>query len=43
MDTLKRFILSDFVNDLMSFKTVTALFVIYVTLQLLSLLVGLTS
>lgn len=41
MNILERVVMSDFVYKLMSFKTVTALFVIYVTLQFLSLLVGL--
>ena len=38
---LVRFVMSDFINKLMSFKTVTALFVIYVTLQLAGLIVSL--
>ncbi len=40
MDTLQRFIMSDFIDKLMSFRTVAALAAIYFTLQLLELIVG---
>jgi hypothetical protein len=40
MNTLERFILSDFIGKLYSFKTVAVLFAIYVTLQLAGLIVG---
>jgi len=39
MDTLQRFIMSDFIYKLMSFKTVGVLAAIYFTLQLLELIV----
>ena len=41
MNTLERFILSDFVGTVYSFRTIAAIFAIYVTLQLAGLLVGL--
>lgn len=39
-DILQRFIMSDFIDKLMSFRTVAVLFAIYVTLQLAGLIVG---
>ena len=41
MHILERFILSDFIGMVYSFRTIAAIFAIYVTLQLAGLLVSL--
>jgi len=39
-ELLVRFIMSDFIDKLMSFKTVMALGAVYITLQIAGLIVG---